>query len=297
MTESPLTWRLSSINKLICALFCLLMGTVQSSLALDAERYDVIAPGERLVIRMGTFLIDRFDTTARFDSRQFPIGALLDLEDNFDVDVSENVARLDGFYRFSPKHRIDWTYYTSRRDGEAIAQEEYEIGDPSDPEGGFIIPQDAQVATQWNFDLLKLGYAYSFLNKRRYEMYIGAGLNIRKLDIDLSYQAALASSVESDRFAARQLLPLPTGTIGGRWNFNEKWQGNFRYELFMLDLGEYRGSQQEIQLLIEHNTFKNVGLGAGFNLININVRAESENFRGEFDSRIKGIVGYIKIYL
>lgn len=38
-------------------------------------------------------------------------------------------------------------------------------------------------------------------------------------------------------------------------------------------------------------------LGAGFILININVRAESENFRGEFGSRIKGVVGHIKIYL
>ena len=77
----------------------------------------------------------------------------------------------------------------------------------------------------------------------------------------------------------------------------EKWQSIFRYEIFMLEVGDYRGSQQDFQLLFEHSTFKHVGFGLGINTVNINMRAQDEQIRGEFDSRILGLLGYVKFYM
>ena len=261
------------------------------------ERYDKHPPPERFKLRIGSFLIDRFDTTARFDSTQYPIGTLIDLEEDFNVDASESVLRIDGFYRFNKRHRIDWTWYRSRRSGTNVATKEYIIGDPDDPEGGFIIPQGSRITTQWNFDLLKVGYAWSFLHKRRYEMFIGTGLNIRKLDISIRFQADLATYDLSDSYDGDGLIPLPTAVIGGRWNLTDKWQSIFRYEMFLLEVGDFKGSQQDFQLLFEHSTFKHVGFGLGINTIDANIRARDDKIRGEFDSRILGLLGYIKFYL
>ncbi len=169
------------------------------------------------------------------------------------------------------------------------------IGDPDDPQGGIIIPRDSIVQTQWNFDLLKVGYAWSFLNKRHYEMFIGAGLNIRSLDIEIGYEATTGTIVQRDDFDTEPKIPLPTAVLGGRWNFTEKWQGIFRQELFLLQMGDYKGSQQDFQLLFEHNTFKHIGFG--FNAVHFNLRTKSNAVRKEFDSRIPGVPGYIKIYL
>jgi hypothetical protein len=260
------------------------------------DRYDDKPVVERFKIRIGGFLIDRFDTTARLDSTQYPVGTLIDLEEDFDVDPSETVLRIDGFYRFNKKHRIDWTYYRSRREGSVIASQEFIIGDPDDPDGGFIIPKDSSVQTVWNFDLLKIGYAWSFLNKRRYEMFIGTGLNIRTLKTEIDYQAEIGTISERDRFDTDSTIPLPTFAIGGRWNLSEKWQSIFRYELFLLEFGDFKGSQQDFQLLFEHSTFKHIGFGLGINTVNINIRAKSDTLRGEFDSRILGILGYTKLY-
>ncbi len=265
--------------------------------AVADDRYDDFPPAERFKLRIGSFLIDRFDTTARFDSTQYPIGTLIDLEEDFNVDASETVLRIDGFYRFNKRHRIDWTWYRSRRSGSNVAEKEYIIGDPDDPEGGFIIPKDSRIDTSWNFDLVKVGYAWSFLNKRRYEMFIGAGLNIRNLDIDIAYQATISTFSDADSFDGDGLVPLPTAVIGGRWNLTEKWQSIFRYELFMLQIGDYSGSQQDFQLLLEHSTFKYMGFGIGLNTVDINIRASDEKIRGELDSRILGLLGYVKFYL
>ncbi|WP_455201241.1 hypothetical protein [Kaarinaea lacus] len=284
------------MKKLLLIITLSVLGSSAFLHAYADDRYDDHPPPERFKLRIGGFLIDRFDTTVRLDSNQFPIGTLIDLEENFNVDSSETVVRLDGFYRFNKRHRIDWTYYRSRRNGTAIATQEYIIGDPDDPEGGIVIPKDARISTQWNYDLLKLGYAYSFLNKRKYEMFIGAGLNIRNLDLEIEYQADLANFSEQDRIEGDGLVPLPTLVFGSRWNFTEKLQCIFRYELFMLQVGDYKGSQQDFQLLLEHSTFKHVGFGLGINTVDSNIRAQSDNLRGEFDSRILGLLGYTKIY-
>ena len=267
-----------------------------SKVRANDDRYDEFPSAERFNFRIGGFLIDSFDTTVRFDSTQFPLGSLIDLEDNFDVDSSESVLRIDGFYRFNHRHRIDWTYYRSRRKGSSVATQDYIIGDPDDPLGGFIIPRDSNVQTVWNFDLLKIGYAWSFLNKRRYEMFIGTGLSIRELEIEIAYQSSLDGISRFDSFEAGPTIPLPTAVIGGRWNFTEKWQGIFRYEFFLLEVGNYKGSQQDFQLLLEHSTFKHVGFGVGINTVHINLRARDDTLRGEFDSRILGLLGYTKVY-
>ena len=284
-------------HKAIIFITCLALNLGSGTYVFADDRYDDYQATERFKLRIGGFLIDRFDTTARFDSTQYPIGTLIDLEEDFNVDPSETVLRIDGFYRFNNRHRLDWTYYRSRRSGTAVAEEEYVIGDPDDPEGGFIIPKDARVTTQWNYDLLKIGYAYSFLHKRRYEMFIGAGLNIRNLDVEIDYEVTITTFGDSDSLDGEGLIPLPTAAIGGRWNFTDKWQGIFKYELFMLEMGDYKGNQQDFQLLFEHSTFKHVGFGLGINTVDINIRAKDEKIRGEFDSRILGLLGYINFYL
>ena len=127
-------------------------------------------------------------------------------------------------------------------------------------------------------------------------MFIGTGLNIRRLDIEIDYQAALSGFSQEDRFDTDSTIPLPTFAIGGRWNLSEKWQSIFRYEIFLLEIGDFRGSQQDFQLLLEHSTFKHIGFGIGINTVDINIRASDDSLRGELDSRILGLLGYTKIY-
>ena len=89
---------------------------------------------------------------------------------------------------------------------------------------------------------------------------------------------------------------MPTAVLGGRWNFNDKWQAEFRYEVFALEFENYRGGEQDFLLLLEHNTFRNVGFGAGLNVVNLDLRAKDENLSGKFNSHITGLLGYVKFY-
>lgn len=57
---------------------------------------------------------------------------------------------------------------------EALAGDRYDEHQPAERFklhlGGFTITKDSRINTQWNFNLVKAGYAWLFLHKRRYEM-------------------------------------------------------------------------------------------------------------------------------
>lgn len=67
--------------------------------AVADDCYDEYPLAERFKIRIGGFLINRFDTTARFDSTQYPIGTLVDLEEDFNVDATETADQFDTLSR------------------------------------------------------------------------------------------------------------------------------------------------------------------------------------------------------
>ena len=113
--------------KTILLITSLALGITVWTYANADDRDDDYQPSERFKLRVGGFIFDRFDTT------QFPIGTLIDLEENFNVGISETVLRVDGFYRFNNRHRVDCTWYHSLHSGTDIAAQEYIIGDPDDP--------------------------------------------------------------------------------------------------------------------------------------------------------------------
>ncbi len=72
-------------------------------------RYDDSKPREKFQIRVGGYYQRGIKTTLRIDATSVNLGSFLELEDNLDVDSDLSVFRLDGFYRFNLRHRIDWT--------------------------------------------------------------------------------------------------------------------------------------------------------------------------------------------
>ena len=132
------------------------------------ERYDDKPLANRFAIRIGGFLVQRFDTTVRLDSKQVPIGTVVDLEDSLQVDSDAQVARIDGYYRFNKKHRINFGWFSVNREGDAVVTQEIRWGDPETGEE-IIIEPGARVLSQYDFDVVNVSYSWSFLNTWRYD--------------------------------------------------------------------------------------------------------------------------------
>jgi hypothetical protein len=268
------------LSFVVTLLFAGLSAPVQAQ-----ERYDDSKPREKFQIRVGGYYQDNIQTTLRVDSTSVNLGAFLELEDTFNVDSEVSAFRLDGFYRFNPRHRIDWTWYVSDRDGLSILEEEIEIGDE-------IFPVGATFETESKSSLLKIGYSWSFINVRKYEFYIGAGLNFRDASFRFVGQSGTETLVEDEDV----LIPLPTFNFGGRYNFTEKTQLNLRWEIFDIAFGDYQGRFQETMLTLEHNTFDHIGFGGGITSFLTELEIDDDDWRGEFITSHSGVLLYMKFY-
>ena len=260
------------------------------------ERYDDSPLTKRFAIRIGGFLIQDFDTTIRLDSTQVPIGTIINLEDSLNVESDARVVRIDGSYRFNKKHRINFGWFASSRSGDAVVTEEIRIGDP-DSEDEIVISPGARILSQWNFDVVNVIYNWSFLNTWRYELFLGAGLNIRDLKLDFAGDFDPGDGVvREEQVNAEGILPLPVVSFGGRWNFSKKWLAGWRWQWFAIQIGDYGGNLKDVVLSFENDTSKHVGFGFGLNSFALNITAEGEEFKGEVSEDYLGLLGYVKVY-
>ena len=133
---------------------------------------------DRFSLKLGTFSVRDANTIVRIDSSQGVLGTVLDFEETLDVDSTTDVARLDGYYRFNPRHRIDFSYFNIERDGSAILLQNVEFSD-----GTFVA--GSRVDTVYNTEIIKVSYSYSFIHVNQFEFGIGAGLHVTKLDLGL----------------------------------------------------------------------------------------------------------------
>jgi hypothetical protein len=261
--------------------------TPQEPLSAQA-RYDGHELRDRVKLAMGGFHTENTTTTLRVDSRRFALGTLLEVENRLNVEDSVTGGRLDGFYRFDRANRIEWTYYSqSRKGSKPLLDEELRIGD-------VVIPIDYSLESELGFDIAKIGYAWSFVNTRTYELFLGAGLNVRDVRLKFSGEGLLAGRDDTRVFETQEALPLPTLTAGIRYSIGDRWEVHFRAESFFLGVDENRGRMQDTYLLGEYDFSKNFGIGAGLNAYNVDLEMTLDEGRaGKIESSYLGFLLYL----
>ena len=278
---SPRNGRRAAIPALLCQIVGLF---VASEHAYGQARYDDHALRDRFKISLGGFETRDSSSAVRIDDRSLRLGTLLDLENDLNVEDSASVLRLDGYYRFNRAHRLEWTYYSLEREGSTGLSRDIRIGDVEFPLG-FTID------TELDIQVAELGYVWSFINVEPYEFFLGAGLNVRDVKLTAVGTGLLAGTER--RFDNSGTLPMPTVTLGGRYNVLDKLSLNFKMETFALKFEDQSGRLQDTYFLVEYDITKNFGIGGGFNVYNLDLEFADDDFSGELKSSYRGILFYL----
>ena len=281
----------SSVHKtllavLICAAICAGSGSTWAQ-----ERYDDHELKDRFYITLGGFSQTDLRTTIRIDAKSpqgaISAGAVIGLESLFDVDDEVTTARLDGWYRFSKKNRIGWTYWRTEREGLSTynGNESIEIGD-------VVIDPGDSVATTDKSQLLAVNWSYSFVNTRKYEAWLGAGLNFQTIDTTIDIN--IGGGVDHLQQDAKATVPIPTLNFGGRWNFSPGVRMLLMQQVFGIKIGDFSGKLNNTRILAEFNVTRNFGIGGGFERFNFEVEAEGDEFVGQLDTSYSAFTLYLK---
>lgn len=247
-------------------------------------RYDDHELRDRFRITLGGFETKNISSKLRIDSKSLGLGTIIDLEDGLNVEDSATVARLDGFYRFNRAHRIEWTSYSLTRNGQNTLNTSITIGDT-------VFPIGFTMDSEWKLKINKVSYSWSFINVDKYEMFLGAGLNVR--DLSVTFRGSDFESDEVRVYDGDGTLPLPTVSAGMRYNIRDNLAVNFRLENFFLELGDSKGRMADAYLLLDYDFTKNFGIGGGLNIYNFDVETtKDDDLRGEMESSYVGLLLY-----
>jgi len=278
-------------RRVICAAVLLAVICAAFGPAHAQDRYDDHELTDRFYITAGGYSQTDIRTTIRIDAKTsdgaVSVGTFIALESLFDLDNETRTGRIDGWFRINKKHRINWTYWQTKRKGVSTynGTTTIDVGDVT------ISPGD-YVATEDKSQLIAASWSYSFLNMRKYEAWFGAGLNLQSVNAVIDVDAGGTSGqFEAD---AKGTVPIPTINIGFRWNFNDRWRILLLQELFGLKIGDFSGKRENTRLLTEVDIIRNFGVGGGFERHNFEVEAEGENFVGQLDSGYSAFTLYLK---
>ena len=262
------------------------------SLALPSQVYAEEKAVDRFRIAIGGYTIPSLDSSVSLTEPNLGAGVSISPQDTLGLKSEQVVLRLDGYYRFNKKHSLTFSWYSIRSDGSKIIEEEFSW---LDEDGNtIVIPVNARAQTQLDYDIIKLGYLWSFYHSNKVELAAGAGLHITKIAVGLSADTTIPanSSVKN----VDTTVPLPVLSFGLTYNVTPKFHWYLKSEVFAITIDDWEGVYTDGTLGLEYRFWRNIALGTGFGNNSLKVTEKTGEYKFSYDNRISGLLLYAAAY-
>ena len=255
------------------------------------DRADPEKPWKRFSLNMGAnFALS--NSNVRLGTQGVGVG--VDVEELLGLETRTTSFKVDGYWRFMKRrrHRLDFSWFSTRRSGENTLGRPIEVGD-------IIVDPGTTFNTTLNIDIFQVGYSYSFFQDERFDLAVGAGAFILPISFEFGARGAGGSI---DEFTSESITaPLPVFNLRGDFAITPKWFLRTKVQLFYLELGEFRGGITDVNLGLEYMVFRNVGFGLNVEKLDLLVEAEGGDypgvdFVGRFEFDYLGAMLYLKFY-
>ena len=243
----------------------------------DAAEDEVAAEAfpDKYMLRLGVYVVDGSKTQFSINSNVAGLGTTIDYQRDMGGESGDTIPRIDAYYRFNDRHRIDFTSFSIDRKGTrtlaidlTIEGQDYLIGET--------------VNSDIKYTLYKVGYGYSFYHSEKVELSLSAGLNITSYDLSFSSDSGNFES-------AGVSVPLPVFGLRVGYAITPKWSIHYLTEAFFIEYEDkFRGSLQNYELTTEYRLFKNFAIGGGFARLGIDVDVNSDDWKGSVTDGYNG---------
>lgn len=249
----------------------------------NAQEVKSVAFPDKFMIRLSSYHVSRADTDFVILS-SMGTGAGVSFEKSLGGDTTDSVVRIDGYYRFNDRHRLEFGSFTVDRDGITNLAVELIIGDET-------FMANETITSNIKYTITKVGYAYSFYHSPQVELSLVAGLNIT--DYDVSYR----NDDSSKSGASGVTAPLPLFGLNMSYAFSPKWSVHFLSEAFYIDIEDsLKGTLLNSEFTIEYKAFKNFAIGAGTTRVSTDLDVNDDDWQGSFNDSHRGYLLYGKLY-
>jgi len=243
--------------------------------AVADDEAPVFAFPDKWMIRLGAYIVDGSNTTVSVGS-DLALGAIIDYQKDLGGEDGDTIPRIDAYYRFNERHRIDFTSFSIDRKGTRTLDATITIGDKT-------YNATETINSDIKYTLYKLGYGYSFYHSPKTELTLTAGLNFT--DYDLRF--ALDDGAKSE--SAGVSIPLPVIGLRMGYAITPKWNVKYVSEAFFFEIEDaFRGAIINFELNTEYRLFKHFALGAGLARIGVNAEVDDDDWTGKVTDSYRG---------
>lgn len=256
----------------VCA--CLLLFLSLTVVADDGDATPGLAFQETFGIRLSSYSVRNADTDLTVLS-QDNIGSGFSFVDDLGGDEDVDLLRLDIFYRINDRHRLEFSSFRIERDGFGRLSVDLDIGDQSYSVGETVI-------SEIEYELVKLGYAFSFYRSDEAELSFTAAVNQTTYEFD--YQLVDGSEADTSKASG----PLPMLGFRMAYAINRKWSLHYLTEVLIYETDDVDGSIQNYELDFRYRWNKNLMFGAGLARFSIDVTSEDDEWNGKINDTHQG---------
>jgi len=256
------------------------MALVLSTALASAQERQQRAGGyldDRYSVTVGVFAL-RPETTVRLDAPNGR-GTTLNMEDDLGLESHATAADLTFSARIGERHRVELEQFGIDRSGERSNLRTIQVGRDTYDVG-------LQLDTEFDMDVTRLGYAYSFVRDTNKEVGIHVGVHVT--DMAMRVTAALRPISESTQELANTTAPLPVIGVQGAYRFLPRWTMRGRAQFFRLEAGDYDGRIDHAAIAFEHATFEHVGIGVALDYFKVDLQSNDTSFLGAFELKFYG---------
>jgi len=237
---------------------------------------------EQFYVNLGMFL-----TTIQSDigliGSESGVGININLEDALGLSTNTFVVRGEAAYNFGSKRRshVRVGYFGLIRNSTKVLESEITIGNE-------VYPIGTELSSGYDLHFILGLYDYAYYQDERVSLALSAGLYILPMNFSISTSNVIDES-------AKVIAPLPVFGMRNSFFITPKFQLKQNLEVLYVKTEGFRGSITDVNLYIEYNPFKHLGLGLGYNSFNFrfSVFKGSDSFR-EFEGSLKtGFSGFL----
>ena len=273
---------MKSLSRLLFALV-LIWGCLVPN---DGKAEEWINPGEERFHFVGGVFLPALDTSVRVDNTNVGIGNEINLQDDLGFDDSQTTVYGNGYWRFSPRHRIGAGYFRFKDDSSVTAQRKLQIGDE-------IFPAGASLFSEFKFEIFPVHYSYSFIKREKMEFSGTVGLHWYRVNFMVGGSASLGKLDLDHEVTAKANVPMPLLGLAFKYNFTNRWAAGLHGEAFALSIGDYSGNLVNLSARTEYWFFNHFGAGLALNWFRLDLEVDKDEWHGELEYKYWGPQIYI----
>lgn len=260
-----------------------------ASPALGQSYAQVKGMDERFRLDVGGFFQD-FSTTVRIDSANGS-GTDISFEDDLGLDSSKTSFRLDGYWRFGRRGRLDFAYTSYRRSNDHVLTRQITVGDT-------VYDVGASVYSKTSVSVAELYYAWSLLNTGEAEVSVmlGASTFINKFEFEGTGYVAGGGGGTVGSFQREDtdlVVPIPAIGASARYTLLPGFMAHGRIRWMKATIDQYTGSMLDWRAGLDYYFTKNFGIGAVWMSTDIDVEKEMDKGNVAFNYKFDGPAGYL----